>query len=608
LTQPLRKRIVFTVQARLIFLLAVLSLILLVYLAWSNRNQQLQLDAFLQDRDKQFSSHFNQVFSLFQKPLDVVVYEYSLWDEMADFVQKRDRKWAGENIDFALRQYGLVAAWVFDPGRSPVYIANTSEASASDLQFSEEMKQRLFASAYVCHFFLPTSHGLFEVFGGKIQPSGDNKRASPAKGYLFMARFWGQKVVNELGRLTESTVTLNREPYEPVPTNSDAKRENRIFKFTMPLIGWEGKPIGSLSVRHETPVIPKMKIYSNRDFWLSAALGCFGLALVSFCLLVWIRKPLAAISKSLNEEDPDAISHLCKSPTEFGQISRLIADFFLDRKSLVDEVERRKQAESNLRAAGEELEQKVAERTEDLSKSSLLLRSLASQLLLAEERERRRIADDLHDHIGQILVLAKLRVEQLQEISEDSRSHSLLEEIEKLLADTLNYSRSLTVQLSPPVLREFGFEAAVKSLANEFERKYGIPVTVEDDLTTRVGDRQIAVLLYRSVRELLHNVIKHSKATAVKILFATRNDHMVTEVEDNGFGFIPDQIDDINQGNRFGLFSIRERLTYLGGEMRIESAPGRGTKVLLFVPAILAINATKRREDGEYSNSSGGRS
>lgn len=197
MSQPPRKRTVFTVQARIIVLLAILSLTFLIYVAWSQRNEQLQVKAFLRDRDKQFSSHFNQVLSLFQKPLDIVAYEYSLWDEMVDFVNNRNEKWAKENIDVVLRQYGLAAAWVFDPERSVVYVAHTEEAKGSDLCFSEEMKRHLFSSSYACHFFLPTANGVLEVFGGKIQPSGDNQRTSPARGYLFVGRKKGQTKASE---------------------------------------------------------------------------------------------------------------------------------------------------------------------------------------------------------------------------------------------------------------------------------------------------------------------------------------------------------------------------------------------------------------------------
>jgi len=367
-----------------------------------------------------------------------------------------------------------------------------------------------------------------------------------------------------------------------------------------PLLGWDGNPVASLSVRNKTPIIPETKDFSDQPVILSLAFVLSTLILLSASLWAWIAKPLAAISASLKAENSTGIRYLTESQTEFGQISRLIDRFFRDKNSLIGEIQRRKKAEEQLRLAGEKLEQRVTERTEQLSKSSLLLRSLASQLLLAEERERRRIADDLHDHVGQILVLAKLRVQQLKELSEPGKTHSLLEEIRRLLGETLNYSRSLTAQLSPPVLREFGFEAAVKSLASEFERQYQIPITVEDDMAMRVADDQMGILLYRSVRELLTNVVKHSHATAVRIRFATDGDRMVTTVEDNGFGFSAAQTDAINEGNRFGLFSIKERLTYLGGEMKAESAPGKGTKILLFVPTIFAMNGARRREQSEH--------
>lgn len=605
MANPLRKGAEFTVQARIVILLSVLAVIFLVYLGWSAKNEQRQIAAFLKDRDNQFSTHFSQTLNLFQKPLHIVAYEYSLWDEMVDFVQNKDRVWARENIDFLIRQYGLTAAWVFDAERAPVYRVHSAEARGDNLGFSENMQQRLFSSRYACHFFLPTDQGLLEVFGAKIQPSGDNLRTSPARGYLFVGRLWDKKVAAELGSLTGSVVAVTAVKEGMAPgTDCIAKREKDVFTLIQPLLDWEEKPVACLSVRNETTIPPGLQASGDREFLVATVFVCFTLLLLFVCLWVWVNKPLAAISKSLNEQDSHGILRLSESRTEFGQISRLIDRFFIDRKNIVEEVERRKEAEAHLRNAGEELERRVAERTRALSRSNLLLRSLASQLLLAEERERRRIADDLHDHIGQILVLAKLRVQQVKELVNNPEPHSLLDEIQMLVAETLAYSRSLTAQLSPPVLREFGFEAAVKSLASEFERENNIPVALEDDTATRVQDDQIAVLLYRSVRELLANVAKHSQATAVKIRLTTYGDRIEAVIEDNGIGFIPDLVSDINKNIRFGLFSIKERLTYLGGEMKIESEPRKGTRVFLFVPAVLAEKGLERREEREHEDSS----
>jgi signal transduction histidine kinase len=593
LKQSLIERAVLIVPLRILLLISVFGLVSIGYLYLVNKNHLRQIEVLMQDRDNQSASHFNEILKLFQKPLDIVSFEYSLWDEMVYFVQKRDKKWAQENVDFLLRQYGLGAVWVFDPGRSLVYSAHTKSVSPGVLYFSEEMKHLLFSSLPSAHFFLPTDRGLLEVIGAKIQPSSDNARITPARGFLFAARPWSTEVVAELANLTQSVVTLDKQSL-PKGTLQIMRRENGVFVLRRALMGWDGKPVACLSVQDKMSSVPGMDDLSDRSVILSVVFILSTLGLLSVSLWAWIGKPLSAISSSLKEEDSGPILSLTGSLTEFGQISRIIDRFFKDKKHLVEEVERRKEAEEQLRLAGEVLEQRVAERTEELSKSRLQLRSLASELLLAEERERRRIADDLHDHIGQILVLAKLRVQQLKESLDGGKAHAYLEEVQNLLAETLNYSRSLTAQLSPPVLREFGFEAAVKSLASEFERKYSIPITIEDRMRAQVSDDQIGVLLYRSVRELLTNVVKHSEATAIRILFATDGDRMVTEVEDNGFGFSADQIDDINEYNRFGLFSIRERLAHLGGEMVIESLPGKGTIVRLFVPAILAMNGIRR--------------
>jgi len=235
--------------------------------------------------------------------------------------------------------------------------------------------------------------------------------------------------------------------------------------------------------------------------------------------------------------------------------------------AMIADITHRKKAEEDIRAYQEQLQ------------------SLASELSLTEERERRRLATDLHDHIGQALAVSKIKLGVLQK-SVSSRDHAKpLSEVRELIEQMIHDTRSLTFELSLPVLYELGFEAAVEWFAKHVRSQHGIMVDVRKDLAPIPMDDEIKVLLFRSVRELMINIVKHAQARHAQVTIKRENDGINIEVEDDGVG-IKDVLRDprLKSSSGFGLFSIRERLHYLGGQVQVESENGRGTRITLIVP------------------------
>jgi PAS domain S-box-containing protein len=213
------------------------------------------------------------------------------------------------------------------------------------------------------------------------------------------------------------------------------------------------------------------------------------------------------------------------------------------------------------------------------------LQSLASELSLTEERERRRLATVLHDQIAQLLVVAKGKFEKIQESTLYRSFAKPMEEIRRLIEESIRYTRSLVFELSPPILYELGFEPAMEWLAEHMQQQYGLVVEVEDDNHPKPLDNEARVLLFRAVRELLFNVLKHAQASCVRVCMRRDGEHLRVIVEDNGVGFAADQVGaSSGKMEGFGLFSIRERLNYFGGRMEIESTPGEVTRVILSFP------------------------
>lgn len=218
------------------------------------------------------------------------------------------------------------------------------------------------------------------------------------------------------------------------------------------------------------------------------------------------------------------------------------------------------------------------------------LRFMASEISLVEERERRQLATTLHNQIGQVLALAKIKLGALQSAESAEACRQSAVEIRELLEQAIQSSRSLTFELSPPILYDLGFEAAVQTLCEKFERLHNLRIEFASDRDPRSLPEDMRILLFQAVRELLVNIVKHARADSVQVSCRSSNAQIVIVVEDDGSGFNPaEKLMQSPDARGFGLFSIRERLYRLGGEMTVDSAPGRGTRVNLVAPLQAAI-------------------
>ncbi len=214
------------------------------------------------------------------------------------------------------------------------------------------------------------------------------------------------------------------------------------------------------------------------------------------------------------------------------------------------------------------------------------LRALAAQLTNAEQRERQRVAQILHDHLQQLLVGTKFHLGILRGEHEDGRLRAALESIDSLLDQSLETSRSLTVELSPPILHQGNMAQVLRWLAEWVAQKHGLKVTVEADEEADPEAQDVRVLIFQAVREMLFNVVKHAKVDEATVRLSRLDGQSVQVViRDNGRGFDPatTQIGS-SKGSGFGLFNIRERLEWLGGRLCIESAPGQGTSAKMVAP------------------------
>jgi signal transduction histidine kinase len=214
------------------------------------------------------------------------------------------------------------------------------------------------------------------------------------------------------------------------------------------------------------------------------------------------------------------------------------------------------------------------------------LHSLTSQLCLAEERERRRIAVFLHDNIGQKLAIAAIKLGQLREAAAAQPSVAAsLDEVRQLFKQIIQDTKSLTFKISSPILYELGLEAAVEWLTEELQSQHGLITFFEDDDAPKPLADEVRVLLFQAVNELLVNVVKHAKAREVQVAIRREDGQIAISIHDDGVGF--DVAAMRSRWGRkdfgFGLFSIRERLRAFGGAMTIQSGY-EGTTITLKAP------------------------
>jgi signal transduction histidine kinase len=210
------------------------------------------------------------------------------------------------------------------------------------------------------------------------------------------------------------------------------------------------------------------------------------------------------------------------------------------------------------------------------------LQAMASELMMVEERERRRIATVLHDAVVQTLALSKLKLDRLRRTQQDG-IHERLTEVYDLIDKSITHTRTLTAELSPPVLYELGLPPAIQWLGDRLQSEHGIAFElVAPKEWVRVSE-QLRVVLFQAVRELLMNVVKHSKAAHCRVIISRKGASVRIEVEDDGVGATEPATTNYVKGG-FGLFNIRQRLTHLGGSMQVKTEPDGGTTVILTAP------------------------
>jgi len=235
------------------------------------------------------------------------------------------------------------------------------------------------------------------------------------------------------------------------------------------------------------------------------------------------------------------------------------------------DITRRKTAEQALREANRSLK----DRSEQVQ-------ALSDALTSAEQTERRRISQILHDDLQQTLFAARMRIDHLrEEVALDEDKDELAVRAIELLDDGVEKTRTLSSELDPPV-GDQSLRDSLEWLAVQMNESYDLTVEVDSESAVRTADKNLRFLLFRLVRELLFNVVKHAEVGTARVALEEEEGFLKLVVEDEGVGFDPSEIDGEDEG--FGLINVRERIRMIGGRLALESAPGEGTRITIEVP------------------------
>ncbi len=330
-----------------LFLLSILSswtiALVVIYKMEAQRNENLSLQ-----QSEFFQQTSDKIILLKASSQHAHVWDYSMRDDMVNFVKSPNAQWAAETIDPSLKLYDADAAWVYRPDFMLIYGTQRKGISGViRLPLPTKAFLTLVKHEYFSHFFADTPKGLLEVRGAPIQPSNDVERKTQPQGYFFVARLWTDTRLAELGEAVGGNVRLVRLMDTDIPEGWPANS----LHFSKSMKGWDDLPAATLLISRHSPALEEFRHLTRQELRF---FGCFAVLIlfVQYLFLTTeIAGPLRKITNALKQENAVLVNPLVERPDEFGLLAKLIRTSFAQRQTLLNEVSERQRAEEKLRQA-----------------------------------------------------------------------------------------------------------------------------------------------------------------------------------------------------------------------------------------------------------------
>jgi len=512
---------------RIVFLISILALFMVAVVYYSNITGKEHVTLLMKEEERESSLLLQKVIAGKTGELATFAKDYTYWDEMVDFTKSRDTLWAIQNIKVSLATYRADYVWVFDTNFARLYFADSGEKPVTDSgMVNMQMLQTIAADSRFFHFFIKSNHGIIEVCGASIHPTSDPERLTPPKGYFAVGRLWSDGVLSDIAEYTGSVITIEEELSKPIgdentETKGDKNGETKVgknidtplhIKSVYTLLSWDNKPIARVISKEDKPLAEAIEYESDLQLWLMLGFVVMFLVFLSTAMYFLVNRPMKKISDTLRKNDTSHLLRLMHKKHEFGEMSRLVNEFFIQKEKLLKEISDRIEAEARAKETEKELRNSLNEKV----------------ILLKEVHHR------VKNNLQIIVSLIRLQADTLEDKAGVSHLNSILSRIRSIafVHELLYRSQDLG---------RIDFEEYIKKFTISLIDMYSCGkkrISLEVDAKNILIGVDLAVPCGIIINELVTNSMKHAftgeNEGTIKISMSAANGMYTLSVSDSG--------------------------------------------------------------------------
>ena len=350
------------VQTKIVLVICFTAILFTVLVILIQSVEDKKTEAIIKERKIEKQKSFEYTILSIGKTLDVFSKDYTQWSDMVDFLYNQDSVWALENIEYPIETFKLNTVWLYDENFKDVYtVNNLNQIDLKTFPLNNEELKTLFSKNLFNHFFIQKDEQLFEIRTAPIQPTDDNERVTKPKGYFIVGRLWSNSLIEEIGLLTSSKISLES-VYKYKPEQNE---DIYTVKVSNVIYDWKGNPLYNLVSSSNFSLLIKSSEIYNSQMILGVSFLILVLLNITVFLSTAVNKPLKIIYEGLEKQNPVLLLKIAEEKNEFGKLAQLIIQFFSQKEQLIDEILYRKSIEKSL-SKSEEKYRKIFENVQDI--------------------------------------------------------------------------------------------------------------------------------------------------------------------------------------------------------------------------------------------------